>query len=360
MPKKVKYKAVDFFCGAGGMTNGFRKAGVNVIAGVDFDHDCRKTYEDNNVGSKFILADIKTLTFREFTKQTKIRVGDDHLIFIGCSPCQYWSKIKTDKKKSEESKNLLNDFRRFVDHYNPGTVVIENVPGILTKKVESPLDDFLAFLSTKGYHFDKKVINAMNYGVPQTRRRFLLIASRVNKAVKLPAPAASPASVVFDFISEGHGFPVLAAGAKDETSALHITAGLSDLNLLRIQSTPKDGGTRLSYVDDVALAIPSQFQDTEAFTDTYGRLRWNAPAPTITTKFISLSNGRFGHPDQDRALSLREGATLQTFDRNYSFYGSSIAAKARQIGNAVPPFLAEQIARSIISPQTAEVTASLV
>lgn len=330
------------------MTCGFQKAGIDVIAGIDFDADCQKTYETNNKGSKFILADIKNLSFEKFNEYTNVKINDDDLIFIGCSPCQYWSMIKTDKKKSEESKNLLNDFKRFVDYYNPGTVIIENVPGIFTKKNESPLEDFLVFLNKKNYRYDKRIINASHYGVPQTRKRFLLIASRIVESVKLPAPLISSLPVVADFISTEKGFPILTSGAIDSSTCLHATATLTEINLIRIRMTAPNGGTRLAYVNDKALAIPSQFEERIAFKDTYGRMSWDKPAPTITTKFISLSNGRFGHPDQDRALSLREGATLQTFDISYQFYGKGLGAIARQIGNAVPPLLAEQIAKSIL------------
>ncbi len=137
MSKKTeKLKAVDFFCCGGGMTYGFRQAGIDVIAGIDIDPKCKETYELNNKPSKFIEADIKTFTEAELIEKTGIKKDDDNLIFIGCSPCQYWSIIKTDKTKAKDSKNLLADFQRFVDYFNPGFVVIENVPGIFSK-VES-------------------------------------------------------------------------------------------------------------------------------------------------------------------------------------------------------------------------------
>ena len=132
-------------------TSGFRKAGINVVAGIDCDETCKETYETNNKGSKFVSADIKTLTFEEFDKHVGIHKNDDALVFIGCSPCQYWTKINTTKTKSAESKNLLKDFQRFVNHYNPGFIVIENVPGILTKTNETPLTEFLEFLNSKKY-----------------------------------------------------------------------------------------------------------------------------------------------------------------------------------------------------------------
>lgn len=346
--KKNKFKAIDFFCGAGGMTTGFRKAGINVIAGIDIDKECKETYERNNKGSKFICTDIKNISFKEFEKQTGVTKNDNELIFIGCSPCQYFSKVKTDKKKSEKSKNLLTDFKKFVDEYNPGFIVIENVPGILTKEV-SPLNDFLVFLKSKNYHHDKAIINAYKYGVPQIRRRFLLIASRVTDKVALPiANTKTKLLTVRKFIGDKNTFKPIPARHKDTTHFLHTTAGLSDSNLKRILITPHNGGTRAAW-KDTDLQIPAYIGKDNSFQDIYGRMHWDKPAPTITTKFLSISNGRFAHPEQDRAISLREGATLQTFNKGYKFYGNSIGSIARHIGNAVPPVLSKKIALSIIN-----------
>lgn len=349
MINDIKLKAIDFFCGAGGMTNGFLKAGINVIAGIDFDKDCKETYEYNNKGSKFILADIKKLSFERFEKEIHISENDDNMIFIGCSPCQYWTKIKTEKKKSKESKNLLADFQNFVDHYKPGYIVIENVPGIYTKTSETPLNDFFVFLDNNNYEYKNSfgIVNALHFGIPQTRRRFLLIASRVNKNLKLPEKDFGNTPVVKNFISTKKGFPVLKPGAKDTTDSLHIVAGLSEKNIQRLKRTHKNGGTRLAYVNDKELSIPSQYKIKNSFSDTYGRISWNKPGPTITTKFFSISNGRFAHPTQNRAISLREGATLQTFDLNYKFFGNSISKISKQIGNAVPPLLACKIASTL-------------
>lgn len=133
MARKAQLKAVDFFCCGGGMTCGFRQAGIRVLAGIDIDPNCKETYEANNKPAKFIEADIKKLTTTELIKKTGIKRNDDNLIFIGCSPCQYWSIIKTDKTKAKDSKNLLEDFQKFVEYFNPGFVVIENVLGIFSK-----------------------------------------------------------------------------------------------------------------------------------------------------------------------------------------------------------------------------------
>lgn len=328
------------------MTNGFRTAGINVLAGIDFDPSCKKTYESNNEGAKFIEANIKELSFKELQSETDITRNDDDLIFIGCSPCQYWSKIKTDKAKSAESKNLLVDFQKFVNYFKPGFVVIENVPGILTKKHESPLNAFLGFLKRNGYQYSYSVIDSFKYGVPQTRKRFLLIASRLAE-VGIPRSINGKVPTVRQFISEEKGFTPIKAGTVDRSHFLHTACNLSPMNLTRLKKTPKDGGTRMTYANNKQLAIPTQYR-SKSFSDTYGRMYWDRPGPTITTKFFSISNGRFAHPEQNRAISLREGATLQTFNKSYRFYGTNIEVIARHIGNAVPPLLAKHIAQHII------------
>lgn len=347
--RKKKLKAVDFCCGSGGMTYGFREAGIRVLAGIDVDHKCKETYEANNRPSKFIQADIKTLTVEALAKKTRIKQNDDNLIFICCSPCQYWSIMNTDKTKSEDTKDLLSDFQKFVEHFMPGHLVIENVPGILNRSEESPLESFLKFLDIKGYKYSYEVINASHYGVPQTRRRFLLIASRVAEKVTLPiADTKEHPPTVRQFIGDENRFPRISAGHIDSTNFLHTTARLSLNNQMRLELTPHDGGTRKSW-SNTELQIPAYKGKDDSFQDIYGRMFWDKPAPTITTKFHSISNGRFGHPEQDRAMSLREGARLQTFGLRYKFFSKSIAGVAKLIGNSVPPALSKRIAKAIIT-----------
>lgn len=352
MSKKIeKLKAVDFFCCGGGMTYGFRQAGIEVVAGIDIDPKCKETYELNNKPAKFIEADIKNFTETELIEKTGIKKDDDNLIFIGCSPCQYWSIIKTDKTKAKDSKNLLADFQRFVKHFNPGFVVIENVPGIFSK-AESPLKDFIKFLDDNGYDSSPhQVINVSHYGVPQSRKRFLLIASRT-KNILFPEANTELKPTVRKFIGDATTFPEVEAGNVDDTDFCHSVAGMKKISLDRMELTPKDGGTRDAWKNtDLQVNVYRLKDGNEnfAFKDTYGRMFWDKPASTITTKFFSISNGRFGHPEQNRAISIREGATLQTFPSNYVFKAKSIADKARLIGNAVPPELAKIIAESIIS-----------
>lgn len=348
-PKKNKLIAIDFFCGGGGMTCGFSQAGIQVVAGIDIDKNCKETYEYNNPSSKFIQADITKLKSADLAKKIKIKKNDDSLVFIGCSPCQYWSIINTNKKKSASTKDLIKDFERFVNYYRPGYVVVENVPGIMSKKknLESLLPQFISFLEKLGYKVDYKIIKVSQYDVPQKRRRFLLLASRVNKKIVIPSRNPKSLPTVRDFIGHNNGFQKITAGHKDLTDFLHTSAALSKKNLKRISLTPKNGGTASSWPKKLKNA--SQIRHKGSFRDVYGRIKWNEPAPTITTRFISLSNGRFGHPEENRAISLREGATLQTFPKEYVFKSKNIGTIAKLIGNAVPPKFAEIIAKSIIT-----------
>ena len=336
--EKNKLKAIDFFCSGGGMTFGIRQAGIEVIAGIDNDPEVKETYEKNNPGTKFIKADIFKLKETELSEFTGIEKNDDNLILIGCSPCQYWSIIKTNKRKSEQSKDLLKEFHRFLKYYNPGFVVIENVPGLERKAKESGLQEFVTDLEAKGYKIHYDIFNLNEYGVPQTRKRFSLIASRVTKEIIKPAKKKYK-PVVKDFIGKHNGFPEIPAGYRDNTDFQHTSAKLNNENLDIIKKTPKNAG--------ISIKQRKHFKG-KGFLDSYSRMFWNKPAPTITTRFISFSNGRFGHPEENRAISLREGATLQTFPKNYVFYAKSMQANARMIGNAVPPEFARRIGEAII------------
>lgn len=342
-------RAIDFFCGAGGMSYGLSLAGISVIAGIDIDEEYRETYERNNRGSIPIRADIKKLSVRRLMEITGIRRNDDKLIFVSCSPCQYWTQINTDKAKSMETKYLLRDFQRFVSYFMPGFIIVENVKGILSNKKESGLVDFLSFLNKSKYAVDYDIVNAAHYGVPQNRKRFLLVASRICKDIKLPDADVSNHRTVRDFLGVSNGFEHIEAGHVDNSDFLHTTAKLSDKNLKRLEKTPYDGGTRLAWKDDAELQISVYEGKDNTFRDTYGRMFWGKPAPTITTKFHSISNGRFAHPEENRGISLREGATLQTFPKTYIFRGDGIGSIARQIGNAVPPELARRLGISLVN-----------
>lgn len=343
---KAKIKAIDFFCSGGGMTYGLTKAGINVVAGVDIDPACRETYERNNPKSKFIQADIKTLKETSLQRALRLKKSDDNLMLIGCSPCQFWSVIQTDKSKAAKSKSLLAEFQRFVAYFKPGYVLVENVPGILSKRKESGLAKLLSELDRLGYWTRYEIVDMNDYGVPQSRRRFSLVATRLHESGIFPKKKRGRKPVLGDAIGVHNGFRPVAVGHRDSTASEHSTAVLSEVNLKRLKRTPTDGGSWLSWANDPKLK--RKMYTGRGFVDNYGRMAWKKPAPTITTKFTSISNGRFAHPEEHRGISVREGATLQTFPRRYVFHSNGITASAKLIGNAVPPEFARRLGQCIV------------
>lgn len=342
-------RAVDFFCSGGGMSYGMQQAGIEIIAGIDCDLNCKETYETNIGSDKFLHEDVFKLKEQELEKRLSLKKNDDDLVLIGCSPCQFWSTIQTDKSKSGKSKGLLKEFSRFVKYFKPAYVVVENVPGVLRRKEESGLNEFINWLKNNGYknpHFT--VHNVNNFGVPQSRKRFTLIATRLSEKEIKPLELDGKKTVVEDVIGPKNGFPSIGPGRRDTTDFMHTTAKITDINKRRLQKVKKDGGDRLGFANDPELQLKCFIGRDDSFQDTFGRLWWRKPSPTITTKFFSISNGRFVHPQEDRGLSLREGATLQSFPKTYKFKGSSMASIARMIGNAVPPKYAEAIGKAII------------
>lgn len=340
-------KAIDFFCGAGGMSYGLARSGIKILAGIDCDPTCRATFEHNNKPARFLERDIATLNPVDLAAELGVEQGDNDLILVGCSPCQFWSKINTDKTRSEKNAFLLREFERFVDWFNPGFVVIENVPGLLTKKEQTLLPQFKQFLESRRYVYAHDVINANMYGVPQNRKRYLLVATRLLERIELPKGRKNKRLVVRSFLGAKNGFRRISAGHQDKTQFLHTAARLSAENIRRMRTTPKNGGTRASWKDNPDLQIAAYEGRDEIFRDVYARMYWDRPAPTITTRFNSFSNGRFGHPEEDRAISIREGATLQTFPRKFVFHGTNLNTLARHIGNAVPPALAVRIGQHL-------------
>jgi DNA (cytosine-5)-methyltransferase 1 len=344
---RKRIKAVDFFCGGGGMSCGMQQAGIEVLAGVDYEKSCKETYEKNIKGAQFIQADVFKLRVETIENKLKIKRFDENLLLIGCSPCQFWSVINTDKNKSKKSRYLLKEFGRFVKYFKPGYVVVENVPGVLGKKKESGLETFIEWLEMNEYKVHFEVHNTNDYGVPQNRKRFTLVANRIGEVKLFPSKDEGEKLTVRDVLGEHNGFPKLEPGNQDKSAEMHVVANLTDICKERLQYVKKDGGSRFDFAHIKRLQLKCFEGKDNSFRDTFGRLWWDKPSPTITTKFFSISNGRFAHPEENRALSLREGATLQTFPYSYEFIGTSIAARARMIGNAVPPEYARRIGKTI-------------
>ncbi|MDP2491841.1 DNA cytosine methyltransferase [Vibrio splendidus] len=338
-----KVNAVDLFCGAGGLTHGLQKAGINVVAGYDVEESCRFAYEHNNQ-AQFINKDVSTLTKEEIEDH----FGEaEYTLLAGCAPCQPFSTYsRTTNTTGTKDKrwSLLRSFSRLVTEVKPDFVTMENVPGLLTQSI---FDEFKEELYGAGYQFDYKVVFCPDYGMAQTRKRLMLVAA-LEREVLLPLPTHTPDSylTVKDVISD---LPALRAGGRLESDPLHRTSILSEINLKRIQSS-KQGGSWLDWPEELRAAC-HQKDSGKTFPSVYGRMSWDKPSPTITTQCNGYGNGRFGHPEQDRAISLREAALLQSFPKSYQFASQnenrSIGSLAKMIGNAVPVALGEIVGNSI-------------
>ncbi|MBF2488287.1 DNA cytosine methyltransferase [Listeria marthii] len=336
--------AVDLFCGVGGLTCGVQKTGINVIAGYDIAKECQYSYEHNNK-ARFIHKDIKEISDDEiselYPENTDIR------LLMGCAPCQPFSAYSHRYKESETRKqkmDLLDYFGKQVELVQPEIVSMENVPQLRNDPV---FEKFITLLKSNNYFVDWKIVYAPEYGVPQKRKRLLLLASKIGEISLLEATRTKDNyPTVREAISR---LKPIKAGETDNEDFLHRARKLSDLNIKRIKSSVP-GGTWKDW-DEELLPNCYKRKSGESYKSVYGRLEWDKPSSTITTQFVGYGNGRFGHPEQDRALSLREGAILQTFPKDYQFVEkieqASFVKLAVQIGNAVPVKLGEVIGESI-------------
>ena len=336
-------KAYDFFCGAGGLTRGLLDAGIEVLSGFDCDERCRSAYEYNNSGVRFVHADIRKVGPKELGLGHRSG-GYDDVLFAACAPCQSFSPQQKGNGRRHDA-TLLGEFGRLVEAALPGYVLIENVPGIARVPGFSTFRRFLRMLDVNGYKYVRAVLDAKHYGVPQNRRRQILLAGRFRQPPPFEPKYGNqlrPFRTVRQAISH---FPAITAGERHPEVPNHVAAFITELNLERLRLTPYDGGDRRSWPEH--LRLECHIGDYKGHTDVYGRMRWDSPAPALTGRCNSISNGRYGHPEQDRAISLREAAALQSFPDGYLFFGGNNVI-ARQIGNAVPVRLAEQIGKHIL------------
>lgn len=342
-----RVKVFDFFSGCGGASRGFQDAGMDVVFALDWDADAGRTFKRNFPKATFESRDIREVD-EDHVHALVAEQHPHHVLFCGCAPCQPFSKQNTTRPEPDEDDRvpLLLDFLRFIRNCEPDIVFVENVPGIQKVHPDSePLRSFLRGLKDAGYSQPAcESVALKRYGVPQGRRRFLLVASR-HGPIALPPRTHGPETpnpefaTVRDWIGE---LPEIRAGEVHPEIDDHRAARLSALNLERIRETPEGGGNR-DWPQDLQLKC---HQGASGYTDVYGRMWWDRPASGLTTRCISYSNGRFGHPEQHRAISIREAACLQTFPMDYRFAGS-LNSRARQIGNAVPVRLAEVVGQHI-------------
>ena len=336
--------AVDLFCGIGGLSYGLKKSGINVVAGVDIDDSCKFAYE-KNIGGKFISKDISTIFGSELLADYW---NDPEIIkiLVGCAPCQPFSThANKNKGRTNNSKwNLLKEFARLIKESNPEIISMENVPNLSNQQI---FKDFVSFLTNAGYYVSYSNVYCPDYGIPQKRRRLVLLASKIGK-INLIVKTHNKDNYVSLKRAIG-SLPVISAGEICETDLLHRSASLNDLNIKRIKAS-KPNGTWLDWDEDIKLECHKK-KSGSTYKAVYGRMNWEEPSSTITTQFINYGTGRFGHPIQNRALSIREGALLQTFPKEYVFYEKpehiSIKRLAIHIGNAVPVDLGLVIGQSI-------------
>jgi DNA (cytosine-5)-methyltransferase 1 len=330
---------VDLFCGAGGLTHGLISEGIKVVAGIDVDEACRHPFEANNA-ARFINKDVGQLSpklLNDLFGEAEIRV------LAGCAPCQPFSTYAQRYNVVGSPRwGLLYQFGRLVKDVLPDIVTMENVPTVAKHAV---FDDFVEALQRLGYHVHQSVVDCSLYGLPQSRRRMVLLASRLGP-VELVKPTHRNPKTVREAIGR---LAAISQGSSHPKDSLHTASRLSDLNLERIRVS-RPGGTWRDWPKHL-VAECHQRETGRTYPGVYGRMDWNEPSPTLTTQFYGFGNGRFGHPEQDRAISLREGAILQGFPKSYSFMpkGAPVHFKAlgRMIGNAVPVTLGEVIGQSI-------------
>lgn len=337
-------RAVDLFSGAGGLSLGLRRAGFKVIGAVEADPLAAATYKANHKGAYVFERDINTLTPETLKRRLKLKKGDLDLL-AGCPPCQSFSRLKTKNGgktvRDKHTKDLVLVFLEFVRTLLPKAVMMENVPGLAKDKRTKA---FVRVLKELGYNVHYSVLNASDYGVPQRRKRMILIGCRLAD-VTLAEPSEKYRSVR-DAIGK------LEHPRKSGDPLHNYTVARAEHVADIIRLIPQDGGSR----GDLPKAHHLEcHKNTRGFHDVYGRMRWADPSPTITGGCINPSKGRFLHPRQNRAITLREAALLQGFPKSYRFsMAQGRYPAAQMIGNAFPPAFAYPHAKKIKSALTTQ------
>lgn len=336
-------KVIDLFCGIGGLSYGFVQEDFNVVAGYDIDASCKYAYETNN-HAKFHATDIAKISSRDLSKL----YGKSIRILIGCAPCQPFSSYSYKVKEKDSKKvNLLYSFLDIVKRIDPMIISMENVPQLEKFDNGHIFRDFYNGLIDLGYKIHYEIVYCPDYGIPQRRKRLVLLASKLGNIPLIPKTHKADNYVtVADAIQD---LPPIAAGETYVEDVLHKARELTPLNIERIRAS-RPGGSWREWPEHLILDCFKK-ESGRSYGSVYGRMKWDEPSPTMTTQCTGLGNGRFGHPEQDRAISLREAARLQTFPDDYQFFERNAtynpSVVCRQIGNAVPPALGRVIAKSI-------------
>ena len=335
-----KYKVIDCFCGAGGLSLGFEQAGFEVEYAFDLDESAIKTYQKNpnhHHGPSFV-RDIYKVSKQSIEEDLGHELGEIDVV-IGGPPCQGFS-VQRRGDDVDPRNQLVLEYVRLLKEIKPKFFIMENVGGILSVRGKPFVKALFENMEAAGYSILQKKLTASDYGVPQDRTRVIIVGELTNGAetkFTYPTPDEGPKKTVREAITD--------LMDKDESTVPnHKADKLSAINLKRIQSITEGQG-RDSLPEELQLECHKK-NNGHRHLDTYGRMAWDQPSPTITARFDSFSRGRFGHPVLDRSITLREGARLQTFPDSFEFVGNKVEV-ARQIGNAVPPVLAERVAEQV-------------
>lgn len=342
---KEVFTAIDLFSGAGGLTIGLKRAGFKVVAAVEIDGEITKTYQKNHPEVKLLIKDIRNVKGDDLLKLTGLKKID---LVAGCPPCQGFSKL-TDKCHKRDNRNeLVLEMARLVSELKPAICMMENVPG-LAKRGFSLLKKFEKKLELMGYVITKGILQMADYGVPQSRRRLVLLAGKGFK-IPLPDPTHSRSVdidskmkswITLKKILKKDNEPVSFSAAKQDGGPgkfnWHIVRDLKPISIKRLKFLTA-GGSRLVLPKKIR---PTCHKNTKGFQNVYGRMNWDSIAPTITSGCVTLSAGRFGHPRKSRTISVREAATIQTFPNRYIFNTDKIDVACMLIGNALPPRFAK-------------------
>ena len=333
-------QAIDLFCGAGGLSFGMKEAGIDIQLGIDNDPSCRYPFT-YNTEARFLQKAVEEITLDDIDVFGASCVK----ILAGCAPCQTFSTYNRKAGHTDDRWWLLRHFMRLTDLLSPDIVTMENVPGL---EKHAMYKEFISYLVQNEYHVYAKRIECNKYGVPQNRVRLVILASKLGKIRLLEPEELGVTSVT---VQEAIGsLPPLEHGESTTKDPLHKCSELSSINLQRIQAS-RPGGSWRDWPEHLVSACHNK-NTGKSYSGVYGRMKWDEPSPTITTQFYGFGNGRFGHPDQNRAISLREGAILQSFPVDYRFShptkSISTNTLGKLIGNAVPVKLGEAIGRSII------------
>ena len=356
----MKFKAIDLFCGAGGLSTGLKKSGFRLCLGVDIDEKALKTYKCNLKRTKVLKEDIKKVTGEKITELTGINRRDNFLL-AGCPPCQGFSSLG--KRDANDEKNeLVYEYIRIINELEPSFILMENVPGMSTGVGKEIFKNVVKELE-ENYHVEYATLNAADFGVPQIRKRLVLHGIRNdvydNLGLDKEKQKILPKSTHSKEKKKGYrkwvtvrkaifDLPILGAGESYDDGIIknHKARSLSETNIERLQEIRLHGGNREMISEELQLECHKK--ENVSYTDTYGIIDPDKPAPTITSGCTIISKGRYCHPTQNRGLSIREAARLQSFDDKFEFQGN-MGEMSLQIGNAVPPKLAQASVKVIIN-----------